>query len=380
MSKNLTFFQTLEQKEFEYGAFDIQRMPRIYKKIKDALPQKKIIHIIGTNGKGSTGRFLSRLLRLQDFKVGHYSSPHIMSVNERFWLDGKNVTHSDLENAAKKLSCIVDEDDLKELSYFEYLTLIAIFVFERCDYLVFEAGLGGEYDATAVFEQVLSIVTPIGFDHQQFLGADIVSIASTKLRSIKNRAVVAQQKYDEVLRVLQELNIPYIYADDIDRLKNFDIIEFQRVNLSCALGAMRELGVVVEDEEIRKCLEDFDLVGRMQKIAPNIVIDVGHNELAAKALIQSLPQKNYTLVFNILKDKEYEKVLEILKPLIEKIEIIPIESSRKTVQESLVEVIQKLGIKWSFFDQIDKRREYLVFGSFLSVEAFIKKAGFEKSL
>ena len=143
-------------------------MPRVYEKVKQRLPLPKIVHIIGTNGKGTTGRFLASCLHSLGYKIGHYTSPHILKFNERIWLNGNDVSDDILNNAHDELQTILTQEDSNSLSYFEYTTLLAMLIYKDCDYVVLEAGLGGEYDATAVFPKVLTLVTPIDFDHEAF--------------------------------------------------------------------------------------------------------------------------------------------------------------------------------------------------------------------
>jgi dihydrofolate synthase/folylpolyglutamate synthase len=188
----------LSAKPLYYDKIDYTRMPSIYKRIKSYLPKPKIIHIIGTNGKGTTGRFLASALHSLGFTTGHYTSPHIFEFNERIWKNGKNVDNNILQIAHEELQNILTKDDSDALSYFEYTTLLSMLVYKECEYIVMEAGLGGEHDATAVFDKILTLVTPIAYDHEAFLGSSLKEIASTKLKAIQNSAILATQRYDEV--------------------------------------------------------------------------------------------------------------------------------------------------------------------------------------
>lgn len=191
----------LNSKPLYYDEIDYTRMPRVYEKVKHFFKIPKIIHIVGTNGKGTTGRFLASALYERGFSTGHYTSPHILEFNERIWLNGQNISNSALNEAHTKLQKILTKEDADALSYFEYTTLLAMLIYEECDFVVMEAGLGGEHDATAVFPKCLTLVTPIGYDHEAFLGNSIEEIASTKLNAIKNSAILANQVYGEVYEV-----------------------------------------------------------------------------------------------------------------------------------------------------------------------------------
>ena len=183
------------------------RMPRIYEKIKIHFKSTNIIHIVGTNGKGTTGRFLATALHNIGYKTGHYTSPHILEFNERIWIDGKNVSDTSLENAHGTLQNLLTKAESDSLSYFEYTTFLAMILFNECEYIVLEAGLGGRYDATAVFPKKLTLVTPIDYDHESFLGNTIEEISEEKLHAIQNNAIIASQKYEEVYTIAKKVSI-----------------------------------------------------------------------------------------------------------------------------------------------------------------------------
>ena len=161
----------LSSKPLYYKEIDHERVHEAYARLKPHIKQLKTVHLVGTNGKGSTGRILAHLAALgfdklshRKLSVGHYTSPHIMKFNERIWIDGKNVDNTTLEKAHQKLQTLLLDRDSEALSYFEYTTFLAMLSFSDCDYVVLEAGLGGEHDATNVFPKTLSIITPIAIE------------------------------------------------------------------------------------------------------------------------------------------------------------------------------------------------------------------------
>ena len=367
----------LKDKPLFYKEIDYDRMPRIWSKIKGSFDLPKIVHIVGTNGKGSTGRFLAWHLYKGGYKVGHYSSPHILKFNERIWIDGKDVDDERLEISHHYLQNILDRSDLNALSYFEYTTLLAIYIFQESDFIVLEAGLGGEYDATAVFENILTLATTIGYDHESFLGDSIDKIARTKLNAIQKALILGFQNYDSVKSVAKDICekkgakfLEYIEFDEakevVDRLHLPKVFE---KNLSLALTALKYLDIDIEF----KYFDDIKLFGRAQKIAKNITIDVGHNPLAAKALLEHFKGKKIYLVYNSYEDKDFKSVLEILKPIIKEVLIIDIDNKRVVDIAKLEDILDKLDISHEPFREIDKNKEYLVFGSFSVVESFFKK-------
>jgi len=372
----------LDQKPLYYTEIDYTRMSRVYEKIKSKIVYKNIIHIIGTNGKGTTGRFLASALHNLGFSIGHYTSPHIMKFNERIWHNGNNVNNKTLELAHEKLQTLLSEEDAKSLSYFEYTTLLAILVFENCDYIVLEAGLGGEHDATSVFDKILTLVTPIAFDHQAFLGNSIDEIARTKLNAIQKNAIIAKQPLKKVFEVCETLQKEkgisikgyetYLSLDDIEKSeiiqRELSFAPYLLENLQLAIAALRFLKI----EYSPKDFFDAKLFGRFTVFRENIIIDVGHNPLAAKAIYESLYPKKYRLIYNTYEDKEYDEILKILKPVIEIVEIIDVDDSRILDKALLQNKLTQLEVKYQTFHEIDKNQNYLVFGSFSVVEAFLK--------
>ncbi len=370
----------LDSKPLYYDEIDYSRFPRIYSKIKGHFKEPKTIHIVGTNGKGTTGRFLATALFENGFKVGHYTSPHILKFNERIWIDAKEISDDALEFFHKELKGILEKDDLESLSYFEYTTLLAMKAFSECDYVVLEAGLGGEHDATAVFKKTLTLVTPIDLDHQAFLGDDITEIAQTKLNAIQNNAILAKQKHSEVYDLAFNLDgvdvkkvDSLLSKDDFDKInhisKNLSLASYLKENLALAISALNFLNINYSEDQF----DSARLFGRLSYIAKNIIIDVGHNPLAASSIVKELNGKKYVLIYNSYKDKDYKTILSILKPIIKRVQIIPIESQRAENIGSLHKSLNDLKIEYSKFCGVHTNESYLVFGSFSVVEQFLKE-------
>ena len=376
-----SFDTFLQNKPLYYKEIDHKRVHIAYGLLKPSIKQPRTVHVVGTNGKGSTGRMIAHLAYKSGLKVGHFSSPHILKFNERIWLNGSDSRDEVLEEAHQRLFTILGEEMSENLSYFEYTTLLAFVVFENCDLMVLEAGLGGEFDATNVCDKVLSVITPIGLDHQDFLGESIEEIAGTKIRSIQKQVLLAPQVYDEVLEVAQEianqkgakLHLPLCQTQ---RMRELEVIAQERSwgeylieNACIALQALDILDIFYELNDLRS----LELFGRFYPLTENIRIDVGHNPLAARAIEKAL-DKRVILIYNSLDDKDYETVLKILKPKVKHVEIIPIHSQRATTLNEIEKALEKVGINYSYFDsKIDKNEHYLVFGSFYVVEEFLNK-------
>jgi len=373
----------LDAKPLFYDVIDYTRMPRIYERIQMSFKLPTIIHIIGTNGKGTTGRFLATALCNRGYNTGHYTSPHILKFNERIWFNGSDVSMETLEETHKKLLTILTQEEADALSYFEYTTLLAMLFFtQRSDFIILEAGLGGEHDATAVFANELTLVTPIDRDHEAFLGEEIEKIAKTKLNAVQKIAIVAEQKQEAVMYAAHELEqkngitllklTELLDADDRRKIEavaqNEGLAQYLQNNLALAIAALKYLKIEYNARDFK----DSRLFGRLSVLEKNILVDVGHNVLAAQSIVASLKGKQYILVYNSYKDKNYREILSVLKPIIKRVELIDVTNARVAQSSYLQNALADLGIDYIKFEKIEKDKNYLVFGSFSVVEAFLK--------
>ena len=256
----------------------------------------KIVHVAGTNGKGATCALVESVLRAAGFSTGRYTSPHLVSLSERFLLNGKSVSMETLDRAYASIP------DASALTYFELLTAVAfkLYAQERVDWLVLETGLGGRLDATNVVEspQVCAI-TRIGLDHCDWLGGTLREIATEKGGIIKQGVpvVLGAMPYEarETLeRIAAERGAPCIYAPD--EVREGDIPEgfalkgkFNRENALTALAVLKVLGV--GREAVERGFASVVWPGRFQKVESNgrrFIVDGAHNPPAMRALVDSL--------------------------------------------------------------------------------------------
>ena len=385
--KKVNLEEFLEHKTLYYDKIDFTVVKSSWQILSQKIKLPFVIHIVGTNGKGSTGRFLAHYLHKTDYKVLHYSSPHIMKFNERIWINGADVSDENLEIAHRFLQELYEIELLEKLTYFEYTTLLAFYLSKDFDYLVLEAGLGGEFDATNVVENNLSLITTIGLDHQSFLGNTVEKIAATKMRSVDNKMIVGYQVFPEVIKTAYEVKKQILEQRNRD-IEIIEVIEFDKYpinekfasylkrNLHLVIACLNELKIPINT----KLFDDVPLFGRCQKIASNITIDVGHNPLAAEVIKKEFENKKITLIYNSYADKDYVEVLNILKPIIKELVIIDLDDKRIVKKEELKKIIEKLNIPIKEAIKIEENKEYLVFGSFLVVEKFLSFIGFNKSL
>ena len=296
-------------------------------------PQKNLraIHVAGTNGKGAVCAMIDACIRSGGLRACRYTSPHLVRINERFFVDGKPVDDATLERAADKVFH-ADSDTNSQLTFFEALTAVAFIAFSetKCDYAVLETGLGGRLDATNICRPELCVITKIGLDHCDWLGDTVEKIAAEKAGIIKKGVPIVLGKNDPaVVAVVKarasEVGAPFVYAPDVaDESEipgGFSLVgSFNRENAVTAIAALKTLGLT---KGMAEGLGNVVWPGRFQRVG-RFIIDGAHNPPAARALAAAL--RKYapfagsvpTLVAGFCGDKDVDETLRILAPLVKK--------------------------------------------------------------
>lgn len=304
----------LSDKPLFYDKIDYSRFPRAFASVREAIKPREIIHIVGTNGKGSTGRFLAQILTEFGFCVGHYTSPHIFKFCERFWLKGRDVSDDELEKAHQFLQSILNDEFKSSLSYFEYATLLAAVLFRECDYVIFEAGMGSRYDATGVFDKSLSLFTPIGLDHTAFLGENIEAIAQTKFYKPAKFALMNDFMDFRAVKigreVAKEFGSNLLFAHEIldnndknaldEYSREFALADFMRSNLTLAysgakmilfLDANNRAQISPNLDEIPSAKFDVNIGENLVKDSPNLKTNLSENFVQVSSNLVANPTK-----------------------------------------------------------------------------------------
>ncbi|MFH0885215.1 MAG: folylpolyglutamate synthase/dihydrofolate synthase family protein [Candidatus Micrarchaeota archaeon] len=350
----------LEERLAKFGIMPgLERTQRICEALGRPQDCLETILVTGTNGKGSVTAALSSILTEAGHRTGAYYSPHISKYNERYKIDGKEITDEDFLPYEDMLLKLHDEG--YEMTVFEALTAIAFRYFaERgCRYAVMEIGMGGQFDATNIANECASIITNAGLEHSEYLGKTVQEIARDKAHIIKKPGSVAVtgctgQALAEVSARCQSVNarLKALDSDFSVRLKEartdstvFDYSgknEFgalrislagrhQAKNAALAVAMAEELGV--GEEMIRGGLAKTKHPGRLQIICrePLVVADGAHNPDGIRALVESMdiyPREKLVCVFSALKDKDYREMLSILAPICDEIIVNQIKSER----------------------------------------------------
>jgi dihydrofolate synthase/folylpolyglutamate synthase len=285
-----------------------------------------IIHVAGTNGKGSTCSYISSILTEKNEKVGLFTSPHIFDFRERIRINGIQIDEAAVVNFCQR---VVDLHLDFEPSFFEVTFAMAIDHFQRnhCTYAVIETGMGGRLDSTNVLQSNIAVITNIGLDHTQFLGETLPEIAKEKAGIIKsNQPVVIGQTQEELSGIFTQKAISQgaeIYFADQEKLELLDLIELpnlQKTNLRTALCALEKLNIPFSQETIQKALQNLylntGLFGRLTKVSENplIYLDVSHNQDGIKATLQDIGDMTFDtlhLVYGAAQDKNVSSILSL---------------------------------------------------------------------
>lgn len=293
-------------------------------------PQAKFksIHVAGTNGKGSVSHSLASILQEQGYKVGLYTSPHLVDFRERVRINGDVITEKYVVDFVAKY-----QDDFNEIepSFFEWTVALAFnyFAEEQVDYAVIETGLGGRLDSTNIITPILSVITNISLDHQAILGDTIEQIGLEKAGIIKKQIPVVIGQHSGIRAVfeqkaLQEKAPIYFSESDNDNLPEFELKgSYQKANLLTILKSCEVLSnyIKLDENSIKNGLErvtsNTGLRGRWETLSttPLTICDTGHNEEGVKAIVsqlKSLSCHQLHMVITVVNDKDVSKILNLL--------------------------------------------------------------------
>jgi dihydrofolate synthase / folylpolyglutamate synthase len=309
----------------------------------------KSIHVGGTSGKGSTSSMISSILASAGYKTGLHLSPHLQLLNERYQINNKIVSTTDLEKIFNKILSSVIEVSKTNIfgqpSYFEVQTAMAFYLFKnkKVDVAVIEVGLGGELDATNVLKSCVSVITNIGLDHTEILGDSVEEIALDKSGIIKERQIVVSGvSQDSVKQIIKTKSIQqnaalwqlgnefkFTVADN----NSFQVIcpskiysdlrlelpgEFQFTNAACAVAAVNAFSNEISEAVIRKGLNEAFIPGRLEVVQqhPLVILDGAHNPDKMSASVKEInlisPQGRKIIVLSIKDGKNSDEILKIL--------------------------------------------------------------------
>lgn len=342
----------------------------------------KIVHVAGTNGKGSVCAYLSNILIDAGMKVGTFISPHLIEVNERILLDMKPISDEDLEDISKYVREKL-EGVLTPPTYFEYLFYIAAVHFSRSnlDIVILETGMGGRLDVTNIFDETLGIITSIGMDHMMYLGNTVKEIAFEKAGIIKNNSVIifddGDEESNEVIKEIAKIrNAGLIALSSID-YESFDFTYVKYKKKAAALAILAARVILNKSDIDTKSIKSTVWHGRMEEIGRDIIIDGAHNVPAIKEFVDNTlivsenRNKKIKLLISIVRDKEIEEMFDIITAGLDvkKYYLTSIDSYRSNDIKKLYNSLNIL---------LEKNKKVAEIACYNNVEEALSEAEFEK--
>ncbi|AMJ57482.1 MULTISPECIES: bifunctional tetrahydrofolate synthase/dihydrofolate synthase [Stenotrophomonas] len=362
----------IEQQHPQSIAMGLERVREVAERMQLGQPAAHCIVVGGTNGKGSTVAFIEAIARAAEWKVGAYTSPHLLRYNERVRIDGQDVDDASL---VAGFNAVEDARGDTPLTYFEYGTLCALWLFQQAglDLAVLEVGLGGRLDAVNIIDADVAVITTVDIDHADWLGNDREAIGEEKAGIIRGWKPVILGEIDPPSSVLRRAYVlganairfgSDFFAEDIDsELWRWRDVSFrlelpqpalwapiQRNNAATAVAALRALDKPVPRAAWAQGVADARVVGRLQRFQRNgvdVLLDVGHNPQAAAALAAALkaePAAGRTLaVYAALADKDAAGVVDALQGQVDGWFLAGLEGARGQTAAQLRERLAGTG-------------------------------------
>ncbi len=319
------------------------------------LSDRKVIHVAGTNGKGSVCAFSDRILRDAGVKTGLFTSPHLITFRERIQINGEMISEEAVASGLTKIRDLIAEWE-PHPTFFEITLILALLHFcaDSTEVIILETGMGGRLDATNAVQANVSVITSIALDHQQWLGETIREIAAEKAGILKpNVPVIVAEIHPDARDVIGRraltLGIPYIEAHPLpDDWKMGLPGPHQKENATLAVEAVCR----VEDERltrdgIQESLARTTWRGRFQVISDRLILDGAHNPHAAEVLAKTwateFPGEKATLIFGAAEGKDIIAEFRVLLPVIESIIFVPIQSERRLSADVMKAALETVG-------------------------------------
>lgn len=372
--------------DYDYKkSLKLERMESFSRRFGDPHKGIKMIHVGGTKGKGSVSSFVNSILMEAGYKVGLYTSPHLFTFRERIRINGEPIKEEDAANLIAEIRPHVEamEKENNEPTYFEVTTIMSFLYFKRkgVDFMVLEVGMGGRLDSTNIAESLVSIITPISYDHTQYLGSTLRDIALEKCGIIKNNSIViSSPQKEESLVVIKHISRAknsrlYVIGRDIlfetiksdldgqsfrllTRCGEFPILrihllgDFQIENAATAVAAAEELrskGIFITGDAIKNGLLKARWPGRLQIIRekPFIVVDGAQDANSAsrlkKAIKEIFRHKRLFLIFGAMSDKDIDGMCKELSGIVNRLVATRSKSERASPPEIVREKMMRVN-------------------------------------
>jgi len=341
--------------------FGLDRMHKLMTAL--GMPQRRFatIHVVGTNGKSSTVRFIAGILERHGLRTGSYTSPHLASFTERVEIGEQPISGTDFAAAVTRAAHAAElvnrtQEEGDTVTQFEALTAAAYHELARreVEVAVIEAGLGGRYDATNVIPSKVQVLTGVGLEHTRWLGPTIKDIAEEKLDVVRDHGILVTGELDAEAeavaeRVATERHATRVRATSTDDYTLAAHGAFQRANFALARAAAKAFLGELDERAVRAAAAEVRVPGRMQVIShePLTVLDGAHNPAGAEAVAQALPElvgeSEVVGVLGVLDDKDAAGMLRALLPRLDRVVFTHSSNPRSLSPGTLESLSEQLG-------------------------------------
>lgn len=298
-----------------------------------------VIHVAGTNGKGSTCAMIDSIARACGRRCGLFTSPHLVDFRERIRVTGQEIPEEECAAMLTELRTLCERME-NHPTFFEITLVLAMrwFRARECEMIVLETGMGGRLDATTAVPADIAVITPIGLDHMQWLGNTLEEIALEKAGIIvSGKPVISAIQENSVRQVLEreanEHRSPLEFVEE--PMLGYPMAlagEHQKWNAALAVAALYRVGVPLSSDSVSYGLKNVSWPGRFERIGPDVVLDGAHNPHSAAVLAatwrEQFPEKKASLVFSAVSGKDIGKILDLLAPLASRIFLCPVDTPR----------------------------------------------------
>ena len=310
----------------------------------------RVIHVAGTNGKGSVCAMIEAMARAAGYRTGLFTSPHLISFRERVQVNGEKMSEDEVAGGLTEIRELIGSWD-PHPTFFEIATALALQHFQttRCQVLVLETGMGGRLDATNAVQSSVSVITPIDFDHEKWLGHSIAQIAKEKAGIIKPRTpiIAAPQRPEAEVVIRQhaeEYDAPVQFVNEPWTKTRIGLRgEHQKMNAALAIAALQAADIKVSDDATARGLASVEWPARFQIWDEHIVIDGAHNPASARILAQTWREEfgdeHVTILLAILRDKNAAEIVQPLAPIATRFVLPQIRSERALPPNELAEIL-----------------------------------------
>ena len=333
----------------------LENIQRLIQALAIDLAGARVIHVAGTNGKGSVCAMIDSIARARGYRTGLFTSPHLISFRERIRIAGQMISDTDVALGLTKIRALIEKWEPRP-TFFEVATAVALqhFAANKIDILILETGLGGRLDATNAVQSNVSVITAIDLDHQKWLGYSIEEIAAEKAGIIKRDTPVicAPQPFPAegiVESRAAELKAPFQLV--YERYGPMPIAlhgAHQKQNAALAVAALRAARIDIDESAITRGLLSVEWPARFQRWDHRTIIDGAHNPMAARALADTWRDtfggQRTTLVLAILDDKDLRGICEALAPISQHAILPRIRSERAANPQELARILLNLGV------------------------------------